>query len=208
MNQINVQLKTNSTLVYYSYPDYMDLMAQFVKLEITSGLILNAKLIETTKLNFSRMKRLNKTIPLPSNYDEIIKNSEQQEWIVISEAWCGDSAQNLPGIAKFAENSKGKIKLRIAFRDNNPALIENYLTNGNKAIPKLIARNSEGNDLFTWGPRPQKAIDIVEKWKANQQETTKEQMLINLYNWYNQDSCSNLFEELELLIKKNKVILS
>jgi hypothetical protein len=55
----------------------------------------------------------------------------QQEyiWIVISEGWCGDAAQLLPVFDKMAEQSEGKIELRIVLRDENEELMSHFLTN-------------------------------------------------------------------------------
>ena len=44
--------------------------------------------------------------------DEIDKIEDNQLWMVITENWCGDSAQNLPYIARIASLNK-KIELRI-----------------------------------------------------------------------------------------------
>ncbi|MEM9997992.1 MAG: thioredoxin family protein, partial [Bacteroidota bacterium] len=36
-------------------------------------------------------------------------------------------------------------------------LIERYHTNGSHSIPKLVAFDGDGTELFTWGPRPAEA---------------------------------------------------
>src|SRR5215217_2298139 len=58
--------------------------------------------------------------------------------LVISEGWCGDAAQILPILNKMALASDKKIDLRIVLRDENDELMSQYLTNGGKAIPKVI----------------------------------------------------------------------
>ena len=103
------------------------------------------------KLNFSRSKRIEKQF-VPS--DELIKAvnkiSNSQLWIVLTESWCGDSAQNLPVLAKISELSKN-VELRILLRDLNLEIMDKYLTNGTRSIPKLIAFDEEENELFHWG---------------------------------------------------------
>ncbi|MEL6446067.1 MAG: thioredoxin family protein [Bacteroidota bacterium] len=79
-----------------------------------------------------------------------------QTWLVLTEAWCGDSAFNLPVIAEAAELSD-HVLLHVLLRDENADLIERYHTNGSHSIPKLIAFNADGAELFTWGPRPAEA---------------------------------------------------
>ena len=79
-----------------------------------------------------------------------------QRWLVLTEAWCGDSAYLLPVIAAAAAQSP-LIDLRILHRDEHPDVMDRYLTNGSRSIPKLIAFGEEGEELFTWGPRPEAA---------------------------------------------------
>jgi thioredoxin-like negative regulator of GroEL len=43
------------------------------------------------------------------------KLNKEQIWVVITETWCGDSAQLLPGIAHIADSSEGKIILKPVF---------------------------------------------------------------------------------------------
>ncbi|MEM8598780.1 MAG: thioredoxin family protein [Bacteroidota bacterium] len=79
-----------------------------------------------------------------------------QTWLVLTEAWCGDSSFNLPVIAEAAALSD-QVTLRVLLRDEHVDLIERYHTNGSHSIPKLIAFDAEGAELFTWGPRPAEA---------------------------------------------------
>lgn len=55
-----------------------------------------------TRLNISRMRRLDKTIKINEvdidNFQECV---ERQTWIVLAESWCGDTAQSIP--VKIAE---------------------------------------------------------------------------------------------------------
>ncbi|MEL7362077.1 MAG: thioredoxin family protein, partial [Bacteroidota bacterium] len=49
------------------------------------------------------------------------------------------------------------LSLHVLLRDENVDLIERYHTNGSHSIPKLIAFDADGAELFTWGPRPAEA---------------------------------------------------
>ena len=119
-----------------------------------------------SKMNLSRMKRWMKTTELHPELMECIKAvNKEQHWIVITEGWCGDSAHSLPFIFKLSEQNP-KIHLDIILRDENLELMDQYLTNGGRSIPKLIVRDSDGNDLFEWGPRPKPIQDYVQKAKA------------------------------------------
>lgn len=72
--------------------------------------------------------------------------------LVITEDWCGDSAFSLPVIAE-AIATDPRHTLRILPRDANLDVMERYLTNGGRSIPKLVAFDAAGVELFTWGPR-------------------------------------------------------
>jgi hypothetical protein len=81
---------------------------------------------------------------------------EPQLWMVLTEPWCGDSAFLLPVIAEAAARSD-QVTLRILPRDENLDIMDQYLTDGSRSIPKLVAFSADGDELFTWGPRPWEA---------------------------------------------------
>lgn len=167
---------------YFNYLKYVNSLVQNHK---TSGHNQTEKLIEYTALNQKRMERLNKTIKLIPDLVKILKNlNQQQTWVIISEAWCGDCAQNIPVIGKMAEAANNKIKLKIIGRDENPNWMEKYTTNGAASIPKLIAFNTNNIEIFTWGPRPKPALEILEYYKANKHTMTKDEFELQLHTWY------------------------
>ena len=131
------------------------------------------------------MKRLRKTTKLDDQVIEKIKAiNEPITWVVLSEGWCGDAAQNLPIINAIAEQNEN-IDLRIVLRDENPELMQAFLTNGNMAIPKLIQiENDEVTE--TWGPRPTIATKMVADYKAEHGSLTPD-FKKDLQIWYNQD---------------------
>ena len=125
--------------------------------------------------------------------------SDKLTWIVIAESWCGDAAQNLPVMAKIAETNPN-ITLRVVLRDDNPDLMNQYLTNGGKSIPKLICIDENFNELGTWGPRPKFLQDWLYTEKANptmEMNELKEQFQV----WYLKDKGQTLQREMILLLK-------
>jgi hypothetical protein len=185
----------------YSYDEYMSLMESYSKLDVTSGNDQSSEKINYTKINLTRMKRWNKTIVLtPELINQIKEIKSPQCWTVITEAWCGDGAQNIPALAKIAQESEGKINLQLVFRDDNPTFMNQYLTNGGQAIPKLIARDDSGKDLFCWGPRPEHAINIMRNWKANPMNITKSEIEVTLHAWYAQNKQHDLMREIRDLL--------
>ena len=154
------------------------------------------------KLNNARIKRWNKVGKISPSLTETIKSIDQpQNWILITEPWCGDAANSHTFISKAALINP-KIKLTFQNRDASNSEIENYLTNGGKSIPKLIVRDVNGKDLFTWGPRPKEAQEIQISQKNNDLLSVEEKK-IALQNWYNKDKGTSMQQELnELLINK------
>ncbi|WP_207534464.1 thioredoxin family protein [Desertivirga arenae] len=148
-----------------------------------------------TKLNRSRMKRWDKQLQIKEELLDSIKAIEKpQHWIIITEPWCGDAAHIIPFLISLAEQSP-LITYDLQLRDAEPYLINSYLTNGTKSIPKLIVRDENGTDIFNWGPRPAKAQELFDQLKANKADF--EEMKIALQHWYNEDKGQSLMNELK-----------
>lgn len=153
-----------------------------------------------TKLNWARTNRWLKKNQLDPRASKVVQSLDQpQEWILITEPWCGDAAHSLPFIYLLAQLNP-KIKLDIVLRDQPPHLIGQYLTAGSKSIPKLIIRDAQGKDLAVWGPRPAPAQDLFEKMKAEGREF--EGIKEELQKWYNKDAGQALQDELADLLSK------
>ncbi len=150
-------------------------------------------------LNYQRFLRIYKTYRMSDNLWEALQSVEQHQlWLVLTEDSCGDSAQTLPMIARMAE-ANPKIELRFLYRDQNPDLMDRYLTDGKRSIPKLIAFDGEGVELFQWGPRPAPA-DILFK-RSRENGLSKEQILQKLHAWYAADRGKSLEAELLAILQ-------
>ena len=157
-------------------------------------------------LNNSRMARHLKTYePSQAIMNVIADIPGAQTWVVITEDWCGDSAQTLPIVARIAGLNSG-IMLRILDRDTYPDAIEGYLTNGARSIPIVIATQADqaGNseELWTWGPRPDAAKPLVTSWK-NEHETNTDWYPL-LHTWYAHNAQTNV--ESDMLGRINAVV--
>ncbi|MEX2349619.1 MAG: thioredoxin family protein, partial [Flavobacteriaceae bacterium] len=129
---------------------------------------------------------------------ELLKFQKNITWLVITEAWCGDAAQVLPVLNKVAETTP-KIALKLVYRDENPELIEMFLTSGSRSIPKLIALDEHNQVLYTWGPRPTEAAKMVVDFKNLNGLLTPE-FKQDLQLWYNKDKGLNIIaDQLTLL---------
>ena len=165
MNKI--ELLTSVIKKSLSYSEYLQLTEDLLSQEKTTGPNQGADYVHYTNLNFHRMKRLDKTVEINAELKSLITQIQTpQTWLVISEAWCGDAAQNVPLLQKIADLSN-KIELKIILRDENIEVMELYLTNGGRSIPKLIAlENDTLNELYTWGPRPASIQNVMNELKA------------------------------------------
>jgi hypothetical protein len=159
----------------------------------------NEDIIHYTQLNHSRMKRWLKVYePNPDIVTTIKSINTFQNWILISEPWCGDAAHIVPIIYKLSLLNQN-IKLDIQLRDQPPFLIDAYLTNGGKSIPILVIRNENNEDIAVWGPRPKGAKELFANLKA--QEATFETIKVELQNWYNNNKAEQISKEILALIK-------
>ena len=195
MNVIASSLKKAMT-----YKQYKALMSQLVAEDATTGEDQTEALINYTKLNDRRMKRLDKTVKLAEAIEEKAKNyTKRVTWLVLTESWCGDAAQLLPVMNKVAGLSD-QIDLKIVMRDENPELMDRFLTNGGRAIPKLIAIDEAAKQVVgEFGPRPSIATRMVDDFKAQHGSLTPE-FKQDLQIWYNKDKGRNAAEDLAKLL--------
>ncbi|MGD8779492.1 MAG: thioredoxin family protein [Ignavibacteria bacterium] len=185
-----------------SYSEFINESIQNVKqIDIDSLDEKEKDQIETKKLNHHRSKRIDKTYRVNSDLEKMILGIEKpQIWMVLTEDWCGDSAQNLPHIAKLAELNS-QINLRILERDKNLDIMACYLTDGkSRSIPKLVAFDEEGNELFHWGSRPAKLQKLVDKWKA--EGLQKSEWLKKLHLEYGRNRGKFFEEEFQEVLSK------
>ena len=157
------------------------------------------ELLDYKKLNMQRSSRIERTYDVSGELESLIKNiKDKQIWMVITEGWCGDSAQILPYIVKMAEVNSN-IDLRILLRDSNPDIMELYLTNGTKSIPRLVVFDTEGNELFTWGPRPKVLQSLIHQWKI--EGIVRPELYEKLHLWYSRDKGKEIEAEFTEILK-------
>jgi hypothetical protein len=178
-----------------SYVSYRTLISDLLASGKSSGAIQSEALLNYSKLNDKRMKRLDKTSKLTQETVVALKSIDAPvTWLVLTEGWCGDAAQSLPVINKIASEST-QITLKIILRDDHEELMNHFLTNGGKSIPKLIVLNAKNEVLNTWGPRPTVATKMVKNYKEKhgQLDASFKQ---DLQIWYNKDKGVNIQENM------------
>ena len=182
-----------------SYEAYIALFDNLVATGRTTGPDQSESMIHYTQLNQQRMHRWEKTIQLAPSVETAMRSiTAAQTWLVLTEAWCGDAAHVIPVLHALAMLNP-LITLRFLFRDENPELMDRYLTNGvSRSIPKLIALDTAtGEELFTWGPRPAPLQEIFMKLKeaGTEYHAIKEE----LQRWYNKDRTIAIQQEMAAL---------
>ena len=190
----------NSLQKSTSYQEYRDLVKQLVSEASTTGNEKIENLVEFTKLNDRRMKRWDKTLKVSEDFKaKIAEFKEKVTWLVITESWCGDAAHIMPAINKVAELNDN-ISLKTVLRDENEDLMNLFLTNGSKSIPKLVMIDDASGDVVsTFGPRPNVATQLVNDYKAEFGTLTPE-FKQDLQVWYNKDKGESTIEDLTQML--------
>jgi hypothetical protein len=153
------------------YPRYRQLIDELLRDNKTTGLLQNEAMLQYTRLNVSRMNRLDKTTRLSDATRQALNNlSRPLTWLVITEAWCGDAAQIVPVLAKMAELTP-MVDMELILRDDNPDIMDAFLTNGAQSIPKVIILDGNTREVLgSWGPRPEQAQKMMMNAKARAEE--------------------------------------
>ncbi len=180
-----------------SYNQYKQNMAQDLALNN------DLKIKEYINLNQHRMQRVEKTFVPGAVITEHVKNLKDNiYWLILTEHWCGDASQTLPAFNALAEMSEGKIEMKVVYRDQNDELMNAYLTNGTRSIPKLIQLDEHYNVTGIWGPRPTIAQKLVKELKSN--PATAATYANDLHLWYAKDRQKTLESEItKLLFRAN-----
>ncbi len=184
-----------------SYEAYRSLVKQLIQDQSTTGLDKNESLVEYTKLNDKRMNRWDKTFKFSeASSAKLSLLNENITWLVITESWCGDAAHIVPVLYKISELLN--INFRVVLRDENLDLMDLFLTNGARAVPKLLMiDNVTGEVLNTFGPRPNEATKMVLDYKEKHGLITPE-FKEELQVWYNKNKGQSIVKDItEILCK-------
>lgn len=173
------------------------------KHQMAEDLLSNAdpKIKEYINLNQHRMSRVEKTYTVSEELVQQVKRlTHKTYWLILTEHWCGDAAQTLPAFQKVSELSNGTIEMKLVYRDENPELMDAYLTGESRSIPKLIQLDAHFNVTGIWGPRPTEAQKLVKQLKSNPE--TAASYSTELHKWYAHDKQKALEGEIAKLIHR------
>jgi Thioredoxin len=183
-----------------TYTAYTKLIADLLADGHTTGPDQSEAFIHYTQLNQQRMHRIEKSMLVVPAVEALIRAvTRPQIWLVLTEAWCGDAAHSVPVMHVLAALNP-LIELRLLLRDENPELMDRYLTNGvSRSIPKLVAFDkTTSQELFTWGPRPAPLQTIFARMKGEGIEF--HEIKEELQRWYNKDRTAAVQQELATLV--------
>lgn len=188
----------------HSYEEYSKMVQQLFDEGRTTNEDNRPDMLEYTKLNIHRSSKWNKRAKISEELQNKLSSFPRKMiWLVLTEGWCGDAAQSLPFIHKMAELSDN-IDLKLILRDQYPEVIDEFLTNGSRSIPKLVALESETLDVLgTWGPRPGEIQEVYMDERANPDIENKIATQ-NLHLWYARNKGKAMQEEFLQLLDKWK----
>lgn len=201
MTHIDANVIANAMTYEAYYQLILDLSAQGK----TTGPNQSEMMVNFTQLNGKRMSRLNKKAKLIDEAIEKMKAIETpMTWLVLTEAWCGDAAQILPVLQHMVEVTPN-VEMKLILRDENPEIMDAFLTGGSRSIPVVIFLDSTTLEVLgSWGPRPELLQKIVmdhKEIRLKEPDTKKRKEMYNelniiLQKWYNSDKGVSTQKEL------------
>lgn len=153
-------------------------------------------------INQQRIKRIRKALAKqgvsPELIDAVRGVKSGTKMLVLNEFWCGDGAQILPVHEALVQASEGKLEVRVLMRDDNLEVMDLFLTNGGRAIPKTVLLDEGLQVLGTWGPRPEEAMALVKRIKSD--PAIAHTYSQEVHKWYTHDKQQNIQAELAVLL--------
>lgn len=181
----------------YTYASYRALIDGLVAEGKTTGPTQNEKMLDYTTMNVHRMNRIDTTFKFIPELEAALPNAKPQTWLVITEAWCGDAANIVP-VFNQVELANPAIKVRYILRDEHLDIMDQYLTNGGRSIPKMVVLDADVKEIGTWGPRPAEAQALMDEWKALDMPYKEKAEKLQL--WYARNRTVAIQTELAALI--------
>jgi thioredoxin-like negative regulator of GroEL len=192
------ELISNSLNKAINYNSYREVVKSLLAQGKSTGHTQSESLLHYSKLNDTRMNRLDKTTKINEDLVQAVSElPKKYTLLTISEGWCGDAAHVLPVLNKVSETSKN-LDLKIVSRDENDDLMNQFLTNGSKSIPKVIVLDEANEVVSTWGPRPSTATEMVNNYKEVHGQLDAE-FKKDLQLWYNKDKGQTIQNDLKKL---------
>ena len=153
-------------------------------------------------INQQRVKRIRKALAKDGLRRDLLAASSGLRaglrMLVLNEFWCGDGAQILPVHEALEAEAAGKLEVRVLLRDDNLEVMDLFLTNGGRSIPKTVLLDADMGVLGTWGPRPEEAMELVRRIKSD--PALAHTYSQEVHKWYTADKQQNIQAELAVLL--------
>lgn len=131
----------------------------------------------------------------------------------LTEEWCGDSAANLPIIARL-EAELPAVSFRVLVRHDHPTIRQAYEAEGIDRIPIVSLFDASFREIGRWIERPKVANAKVEAWIAGHPELEAlmasespadkqrrselfDELLLEMADWYRERMWSDTLGELK-----------
>lgn len=186
-----------------SYAQYRRLLTDLLEDGKTTGPNQSKTYLDAAVQNQSRMNRLDRRSRFTESMEEAMNAlSGKYLMLAITEGWCGDAAQIIPLVNHLAELSD-HLELKLVLREENPDLMDQFLTNGARGIPMIIFLDPDTLEVIThWGPRPAPAQQMVMDYKADPSpEKNYDTFNVALHTWYARDKTRTIQAELVRVLR-------
>ncbi|MFK8161890.1 MAG: thioredoxin family protein [Lewinella sp.] len=186
-----------------NYPDYRAYLTQLLAAGKTTGPNQSDSYVQFAQLNQARMDRLDKRDRfLPAMIELLNQLSKPVLMLVITEGWCGDAAQIIPLLYHMTKASD-QLDLQLVLRDEHPGLMDHFLTNEARSIPKVIFLDPATKKVLgDWGPRPAVAQQMTMDYKhLPEPKPSYDTYQKELHTWYARDKTASTQLELVAAIK-------
>jgi len=181
-----------------SYSEYRTLINELLTENRVTGDFMknNDWIVNYTKMNNERMDRGASVFVANNELKSIVSSiSEPWIWLVITEGWCGDAAQIIPAFVKIVDLNPN-FSIKFILRDEHPNVMDAYVTNGSRSIPKLVVLNANTlEEIGTWGPRPEIPQKMTMDYKDSE-EKDFDGYVQKLHAWYEADNFQAIQNEL------------
>lgn len=186
-----------------TYPQYRKRLTELLAEGKTTGPNQSENYLEAARLNQHRMDRLDRKARFSPAMEALLADlGKPYLLLALTEGWCGDAAQLLPLINHMAE-ATDQLSLRLVLRDEQLELMDQFLTDGGRGIPKVLVLDPDSLAVVAdWGPRPAPAQQLAMDYKY-QREPKMDYDTYNkaLHTWYARDKTQTAQEELVALFE-------
>lgn len=195
---MNAELVTKVLETGLTPESYLEIMERRTELDPADFEGVEAERVSFAQINLQRSGRLLRSWkPSDKTATLLGRLTTSQLWLVLTEPWCGDSAQCLPILQILAETNPA-ITVRYLLRDDNLDIMDRYLTNGKRGIPLLVALDDSGDELYRWGPRPAVVQRVFDA--GTDEGLDKQAKLERIHLFYGRDRGHALEEEFHDLV--------